>query len=165
MNYTLLHNELVHSLYFSKPSSSRLFLTSLLFRPKKTQRLREEVALGQQTTHTHTSTKTWHAINTETILEIAEKVESITSLKNTETISPISWITEIAGNTVLSENITTAHQQLVSERDRHVCRYNTQLELAVNVVLSYYNTVLLEEEKWTERWHSQIEMLNGKEMH
>ena len=123
------------------------------------------MALGQQTTHTHTTTKTWHAINTETILKIAEKVELIVSLKNTETISPISWITEIAGNTVLSENITTAHQQLVSERDTHVCRYNTQLELAVNGVLSYHNTVLLEEKKWIDRWHSQIEMLEGKEMY
>ena len=123
------------------------------------------MALGQQTTHTHTSTKTWHAINTESILMIAEKVELIISLKNTETVSPISWITEISGNTVLSENITTAHQQLVSERDRHVNRYNTQLELAVNSVLSYYDTVLLEEKKWIEKWHSQIEMLKGKEMY
>ena len=123
------------------------------------------MALGQQTTHTHTSTKTWHAINTESILKIAEKVELIISLKNTETVSPISWITEISGNTVLSENITTAHQQLVSERDRHVNRYNTQLELAVNSVLSYYDTVLLEEKKWIEKWHSQIEMLKGKEMY
>jgi hypothetical protein len=44
-------------------------------------------------------------------------------------------------------------------------KINTQLELAVNGVLSYYSTVLLEEEKWIERWHSQIEMLKGKEMY
>ena len=101
----------------------------LLFRPKKTQRLREEIALGQQTPHI--SSKTWPAINMETISKIAEKVELIITFKNAETVSPISWITEISGKTVTSENITTAHQQLVSERDRHINRYNTEVELAV----------------------------------
>ena len=135
----------------------------MLFRPKKTQRLREEIALGQQTPHI--SSKTWPAINTETMAKIAEKVEFIISLKNTETVSPISWITEILGKTVTSENITTAHQQLVSERDRHVNRYNTEVELAVAGVLSFHDTVLLQEKNWTERWKSQIEMLKRVSQH
>ena len=101
----------------------------------------------------------------ETISKIAEKVELIITFKNAETVSPISWITEISGKTVTSENITTAHQQLVSERDRHINRYNTEVELAVAGVLSFHDMVLLEEKNWTKRWKSQIEMLKRESFH
>ena len=121
------------------------------------------MALGQNTPHT--SIKTWPAVNTETMHKIAEKVGLNKSFKNSEIAPPISWISEISGKTVSSENITTAHQQLVNERDKHTSRYNTQVEAAVNSLLSYYHTVSSQEKNWIERWKSQIEMLKREAVH
>jgi hypothetical protein len=111
-----------------------LSLYHYIYRLRKAQRLRDEVALGQGK---EIAERIWPSIQTDSLKLIAEKADLAISVKITDPLIPISWYTDITEKSTVAGKVTTAHRLLVSERDKQINKYNTELSAIVQAVLAY----------------------------
>ena len=96
--------------------------------------MRDEVALGQGK---EIAERVWPSIQTDPLKLIAEKADSAISLKITDPLIPNSWFTEITEKSTVTGKVTTAHRLLLSERDKQINKYNTELSTIMHAVLAY----------------------------
>ena len=76
-----------------------------------------------------------------------------------ERLLPDKWLADLQAASAVRGGVSTAHRNLIAERDAAVHRYGVQLAIAVEEVASHCNTLLLQEESWIQRWNRQVAML------
>ena len=111
-----------------------------LYRLRKAQRLREEVALGQQKTSIQ---RLWPGIQIQILQSMAEKSESVIS-SDGEIIEllPISWITDITNKSIVTGQVSPSQRLLVIERDIQILKFIDHVSLNVENVLKNSNLFL-----------------------
>ena len=96
---------------------------------RKAQRLREEVALGQQKTSIQ---RLWPGIQIQILQSMAEKSESVIS-SDGEIVEllPISWITDITNKSIVTGQVSPSQRLLVIERDIQILKFIDHVSLNV----------------------------------
>ena len=107
---------------------------------RKAQRLREEVALGQQKTSIQ---RLWPGIQIQILQSMAEKSESVIS-SDGEIVEllPISWITDITNKSIVTGQVSPSQRLLVIERDIQILKFIDHVSLNVENVLKNSNLFL-----------------------
>ena len=114
--------------------------STLIVRLRKAQRLREEVALGQQKTSTQ---RLWPCIQIQTLKSVAEKSESVISTESDVVeLLPMSWITDITNKSIVTGQVSPAQRLLVIERDSQILKFIEDVSLNVENALKNFNFFL-----------------------
>jgi hypothetical protein len=72
---------------------------------------------------------------------------------------PQSWIQQIRDSSSVRGEVSTAHRLLVNERDHSLQRLSSHLASLIDENKVYYGKILQQEESWSDRWRTQVEML------
>ena len=128
-----------------------------IVRLRKAQRLREEVALGQQKTSTQ---RLWPCIQIQTLKSVAEKSESVISSESDGVeLLPMSWITDITNKSIVTGQVSPAQRLLVIERDSQILKFIEDVSLNVENALKNCNLFLIQVRVETKKqisYHLQL---------
>ena len=70
-----------------------------------------------------------------------------------------SWIASLTTRTAVKGEVSTAHRIIIDERDEALSKLNAYMSDSLVEIRLHYDSVLLQEQSWNERWARQVQML------